>query len=49
MIMMTIGPKGKTVQTLIETYGLVNINLEDSGSIQVLCSLPPSLASSTTS
>jgi len=30
-----IGPKGKTVQTLIETYGLVNINLEDSGSIQV--------------
>eukprot|EP00597_Dinobryon_sp_UTEXLB2267_P006313 CAMPEP_0170079124 /NCGR_PEP_ID=MMETSP0019_2-20121128/15589_1 /TAXON_ID=98059 /ORGANISM="Dinobryon sp., Strain UTEXLB2267" /LENGTH=821 /DNA_ID=CAMNT_0010292435 /DNA_START=140 /DNA_END=2602 /DNA_ORIENTATION=+ len=30
-----IGPKGKTVQTLIETYGLVNINLEDDGSIQV--------------
>ena len=23
-----IGPKGKTVQTMIETYGLVNINLE---------------------
>ena len=30
-----IGPKGKTVQTMIETYGLVNINLEDTGSVQV--------------
>ena len=30
-----IGPKGKTVQTMIETHGLVNINLEDTGSVQV--------------
>lgn len=30
-----IGPKGKTVQTMIETYGLVNINLEDTGSVQI--------------
>ena len=30
-----IGPKGATVQKLIETYSLININLEDSGSIQV--------------
>jgi polyribonucleotide nucleotidyltransferase len=30
-----IGPKGKTVQTLIETHGVVNINLEDDGSVQV--------------
>lgn len=27
--------EGKTVQTLIDTYGLININLEDDGSIQV--------------
>jgi hypothetical protein len=26
---------GKTVQTLIETYGLTNINLEDDGCIQI--------------
>ena len=30
-----IGPKGKTVQTMIEQYGLVNINLEDTGSVQI--------------
>lgn len=30
-----IGPKGKTVQTLIETYGITNINLEDDGEIQI--------------
>lgn len=30
-----IGPKGKTVQSLIELYGLKNINLEDDGSIQI--------------
>ena len=30
-----IGPKGKTVQTMIEQYGLVNINLEDNGSVQI--------------
>lgn len=26
---------GKTVQTLIETFGVININLEDDGSIQI--------------
>lgn len=26
---------GKTVQTLIDTYGVKNINLEDDGSIQI--------------
>ena len=30
-----IGPKGKTVQTMIEQHGLVNINLEDDGSVQI--------------
>eukprot|EP01038_Epipyxis_sp_PR26KG_P009558 gene9558-12871_t len=30
-----IGPKGKTIQMLIETYGVTNINIEDDGSIQV--------------
>jgi polyribonucleotide nucleotidyltransferase len=30
-----IGPKGKTVQTLIETHQLVNINLEDDGKVQI--------------
>ena len=39
-----IGPKGATVTKLIETHGLVNINLEDSGLVQVrlhaLLSLP---------
>lgn len=30
-----IGPKGKTVQTLIETHGVENINLEDEGIVQV--------------
>eukprot|EP00596_Hydrurales_sp_CCMP1899_P003549 CAMPEP_0119046454 /NCGR_PEP_ID=MMETSP1177-20130426/46662_1 /TAXON_ID=2985 /ORGANISM="Ochromonas sp, Strain CCMP1899" /LENGTH=812 /DNA_ID=CAMNT_0007019621 /DNA_START=307 /DNA_END=2745 /DNA_ORIENTATION=+ len=30
-----IGPKGKTVQTMIEQYKLVNINLEDTGSVQI--------------
>jgi polyribonucleotide nucleotidyltransferase len=30
-----IGPKGKTVQTMIEQYQLVNINLEDTGSVQI--------------
>merc|ERR1711871_1487550 len=30
-----IGPKGKTVQTLIETHQLVNINLEDDGNVQI--------------
>lgn len=30
-----IGPKGKTVQGLIETHKLININLEDDGSIQI--------------
>ena len=31
-----IGPKGKTVQTLIETYGVTTINLADDGNVQVL-------------
>ena len=31
-----IGPKGKTVQQLIDTHGVVAINLEDDGSIQVI-------------
>lgn len=30
-----IGPKGKNVQALTETYGLRNINLEDDGTIQI--------------
>ena len=30
-----IGPKGKNIQTLIETYKLININLEDDGSVQI--------------
>ena len=30
-----IGPKGKTVQTLIETHGLTNINIEDDGTVQI--------------
>ena len=30
-----IGPKGKTVQMLIDTYQVTNINLEDDGTIQV--------------
>ena len=30
-----IGPKGKTVQTLIETYKVTTINLQDDGSVQV--------------
>jgi polyribonucleotide nucleotidyltransferase len=30
-----IGPKGKTVQTLIETHGVTNINLQDDGTVQV--------------
>jgi polyribonucleotide nucleotidyltransferase len=30
-----IGPKGKTIQTIIETYGVVNINVDDHGMIQV--------------
>ena len=30
-----IGPKGKTIQDLITTYGVININLEDDGSIQI--------------
>jgi polyribonucleotide nucleotidyltransferase len=30
-----IGPKGKTVQTLIETHSLVNINLADDGTVQI--------------
>lgn len=30
-----IGPKGKTVQSLIETHQLVNINLEDDGNVQI--------------
>ena len=32
---MIIGPKGKTVQELISTHGVSNINIEDDGSIQV--------------
>eukprot|EP01041_Mallomonas_annulata_P004249 gene4249-8446_t len=30
-----IGPKGKTIQMLIETYGVLNINIEDEGNVQV--------------
>jgi len=30
-----IGPKGKTVQSLMETHGVININLEDDGTVQV--------------
>ncbi len=30
-----IGPRGRTVQLLIDTYGLIDINLEDDGSVQV--------------
>ena len=30
-----IGPKGKTIQTMIEQYGLVNINIEDDGKVQI--------------
>jgi polyribonucleotide nucleotidyltransferase len=30
-----IGPKGKTVQGLMETHGVTNINLEDNGSVQI--------------
>lgn len=30
-----IGPKGKTVQMLIDTYNVTNINIEDDGTIQV--------------
>ena len=30
-----IGPKGKTIQTLIETYGLKDISVEDEGNIQI--------------
>ena len=30
-----IGPKGATVQKLIETYQVININIEDDGNIQV--------------
>ena len=30
-----IGPKGKTVQTMRETYEITSINLEDDGSVQV--------------
>jgi polyribonucleotide nucleotidyltransferase len=30
-----IGPKGKTIQSLIETFGLKNINIEDDGSVQI--------------
>lgn len=30
-----IGPKGKTVQSLMETHGVININLEDDGSVQI--------------
>jgi len=30
-----IGPKGKTIQSLIETHGVTNINLQDDGSVQV--------------
>lgn len=30
-----IGPKGKTVQSLVETYGVTNINIEDDGTIQI--------------
>jgi polyribonucleotide nucleotidyltransferase len=30
-----IGPKGKTIQGLIETHELVNINLNDEGTVQV--------------
>ena len=31
-----IGPKGKTVQMLIDTYRVTDINLEDDGSVQVV-------------
>ncbi len=30
-----IGPKGKTVQTLIESHGVLNINLDDEGIVQI--------------
>lgn len=30
-----IGPKGKTIQTLIETHGVTNINIQDDGTVQV--------------
>lgn len=30
-----IGPKGKTVQSLMETHGVNNINLEDDGTVQI--------------
>jgi polyribonucleotide nucleotidyltransferase len=30
-----IGPKGKTIQTLIETSGVTNINIQDDGTVQV--------------
>lgn len=30
-----IGPKGKTVQSLIEEHELININLEDNGNVQI--------------
>ena len=35
-----IGPKGATVTKLIETHKLVNINLDDSGLVQVRAPLP---------
>ena len=35
LIGKVIGPKGKTIQELITSNGVININLEDDGSIQI--------------